>query len=84
MARPVILAVDDPKVLRAVERDLQRKCASEYRVPRADPGESALAARDKLPSGDLSDGHRPRRSGRVRLNPRCETLRGLGLLVIGR
>jgi hypothetical protein len=67
MARPVILAVDDPKVLRAVERDLQRKCA-----------------RDKLPSGDLSDGHRPRRSGRVRLNPRCETLRGLGLLVIGR
>jgi hypothetical protein len=53
MARPVILAVDDPKVLRAVERDLQRKCA-----------------RDKLPSGDLSDGHRPRRSGRVRLNPR--------------
>jgi thioredoxin reductase (NADPH) len=49
MAKPVILAVDDdPQVLRAVERDLRRKYAREYRVLRADSGESALDALDKL------------------------------------
>ena len=43
MAKPVILAVDDdPQVLRAVERDLRRKYAREYRVLRAESGESAL------------------------------------------
>jgi hypothetical protein len=44
VVRPVILAVDDPKVQRAVERDLQR----EYRVLRAGPGEPALAARGRV------------------------------------
>ena len=49
MAKPVILAVDDdPQVPRAVERDLRRKYAREYRVVRADSGESALDALDKL------------------------------------
>jgi thioredoxin reductase (NADPH) len=49
MAKPVILAVDDdPQVLRAVERDLKRKYAREYRVLRADSGASALDALDKL------------------------------------
>src|ERR671933_1825748 len=49
MAKPVILAVDDdPQVLRAVEQDLRRKYAREYRVLRADSGESALDALDKL------------------------------------
>ena len=43
MAKPVILAVDDdPQVLRAVERDLRRRYAREYRVLRADSGDSAL------------------------------------------
>src|SRR5215217_2112780 len=49
MAKPVILAVDDdPQVLRAVERDLKRNYAREYRVLRADSGASALDALDRL------------------------------------
>ena len=49
MAKPVILAVDDdPQVLRAVERDLRRRYAREYRVLRADSGESALDTLGKL------------------------------------
>ena len=47
--KPVILAVDDdPQVLRAVERDLRRRYAKEYRVLRADSGESALDTLGKL------------------------------------
>ncbi len=43
MAKPVILTVDDDaEVLRAVERDLRRKYASDYRVLRADSGQAAL------------------------------------------
>jgi len=43
MLKPVVLAVDDdPQVLRAVERDLLARYAREYRVVRADSGESAL------------------------------------------
>ncbi len=42
MVKPVILAVDDPQVLRAVERDLRPRYAREYRVQRADSGDSAL------------------------------------------
>jgi len=49
LAKPVILAVDDdPQVLRAVERDLRRRYAREYRVLRADSGESALDTLGKL------------------------------------
>ena len=49
MVRPVILTVDDdPQVLRAVERDLRRRYAREYRVLRAESGESALDTLDKL------------------------------------
>jgi thioredoxin reductase (NADPH) len=49
MAKPVILAVDDdPQVLRAVERDLRRRYARDYRVLRADSGESALNTLGKL------------------------------------
>ena len=49
MAKPVILAVDDdPQVLRAVERDLRRRYAREYRVLRAESGESALDTLGKL------------------------------------
>ena len=43
MAKAVILAVDDdPQVLRAVERDLRRKYARDYRVLRAELEETAL------------------------------------------
>lgn len=43
MAKPVIIAVDDDaEVLRAVERDLRRQYANEYRVLRAESGEAAL------------------------------------------
>ena len=39
MAKPVILAVDDdPQVLRAVERDLRRRYAREYRYFGRTPG----------------------------------------------
>ncbi len=43
MPKPVLLAVDDePEVLRAIERDLRRRYSADYRVIRADSGESAL------------------------------------------
>lgn len=43
MTKPVILTVDDDtEVLRAIERDLRRKYASDYRVLRADSGTAAL------------------------------------------
>ena len=70
MAKPVILAVDDdPQVLRAVERDLRRRYAREYRVLRADSGESALDTLGKLKlRGDpvalfLVDQRMPRMTG---------------------
>jgi thioredoxin reductase (NADPH) len=44
-ARPVLLAVDDePSVARAVERDLRRRYGRDYRILRAESGESALTA----------------------------------------
>ncbi len=47
--RPVILSVDDdPDVLRAVERDLKRHYAANYRVLRAASGQSALDALRQL------------------------------------
>src|SRR6201988_4060682 len=43
MAKPVLLTVDDDReVLRAIERDLRRRYASDYRVLRADSGAAAL------------------------------------------
>ena len=43
MSKPVLLTVDDDaEVLRAIERDLRRKYAGEYRVLRADSGTAAL------------------------------------------
>jgi len=43
MARPVLLTVDDDReVLRAIERDLRRKYAGDYRVLRAESGPAAL------------------------------------------
>ena len=70
MAKPVILAVDDdPQVLRAVERDLRRNYAREYRVLRADSGPSALDTLEKVRErGDpvalmLVDQRMPRMSG---------------------
>ena len=49
MAKPMILTVDDDTdVLRAVERDLRSKYGSEYRIARADSGESALQLLEEL------------------------------------
>lgn len=43
MTKPAIVTVDDDaEVLRAVERDLRRKYAAEYRILRADSGKAAL------------------------------------------
>jgi thioredoxin reductase (NADPH) len=47
--KPVLITVDDDMaVLRAVERDLRKQYGEEYRVLRADNGESALDATLKL------------------------------------
>jgi thioredoxin reductase (NADPH) len=49
MAKPVIFTVDDdPEVLRAIERDLRRNFGKDYRVVRADSGQSALDALKQL------------------------------------
>ena len=45
---PVILDVDDPPVLRAVERDLSRRYARQYRGIRTKPGEAAVDALGRL------------------------------------
>ena len=43
MNKPVLLTIDDDaEVLRAIERDLRRKYASDYRVLRAESGNSAM------------------------------------------
>ena len=43
MAKPVLLTVDDDhEVLRAIERDLRRRYARDYRVLRADVSPAAL------------------------------------------
>ena len=43
MTKPVLLTIDDDaEVLRAIERDLRRKYASEFRVLRADSGNAAM------------------------------------------
>jgi thioredoxin reductase (NADPH) len=49
MAKPVLLTIDDdPEVLKAVERDLRRQYAADYRVLSANSGQSALDLLDKL------------------------------------
>jgi thioredoxin reductase (NADPH) len=49
MAKPVLLTIDDdPEVLKAVERDLRRRYASNYRVISANSGQAALNLLDKL------------------------------------
>jgi thioredoxin reductase (NADPH) len=49
MARPALLTVDDdPEVLAAVERDLRKHYARDYRVLRADSGPAALDALRQL------------------------------------
>lgn len=49
MEKPVIFAVDDdPVVLRAVVRDLRSRYGSDYRILRADGGQSALEALREL------------------------------------
>jgi thioredoxin reductase (NADPH) len=43
MTKPVLLTIDDDaEVLRAIERDLRRKYASDYRVLRAESGTAAM------------------------------------------
>jgi len=54
MAKPVLITVDDDvEVLRAIERDLRRKYAGEYRVLRADSGQSALEIVRNSSSGTI-------------------------------
>ena len=49
MAPPAIVSVDDePEVLRAVERDLRRKYAKDYRVLGADSGSAAVTLLQEL------------------------------------
>lgn len=49
MAKPTILAVDDdPAVLSAITRDLQRYYGNNYRILRANAGATALQALDEL------------------------------------
>jgi thioredoxin reductase (NADPH) len=53
MAKPMILTVDDDAdVLRAVERDLRSEYGSEYRIARADSGQSALQLLEELKRRD--------------------------------
>jgi thioredoxin reductase (NADPH) len=70
MAKPVLIAVDDdPEVLRAVERDLRKHYAENYRVLRADSGAAALNAlhglkkRSEAVSLLLADQRMPEMSG---------------------
>ncbi|MBW4648562.1 MAG: FAD-dependent oxidoreductase [Kastovskya adunca ATA6-11-RM4] len=49
MAKPVLFTVDDdPEVLRAVARDLQREYGNRFRVIRADSGTTALETLEQL------------------------------------
>jgi thioredoxin reductase (NADPH) len=47
MGKPVLLAVDsDPDILAAIERDLRRRFAADYRIVTADTAEAAFAGLD--------------------------------------
>ncbi len=70
MPKPVIMSVDDdPQVLSAVSRDLRRQYGENFRIVRADSGETALSAlQDLKDRGDpvalfLVDQRMPRMNG---------------------
>jgi thioredoxin reductase (NADPH) len=70
MTKPAILAVDDePEVLNAIERDLRRRFATEYRVLKAGSGAQALDAVRQLKQRNaavalfLVDARMPQMSG---------------------
>ena len=70
MAKPVLITVDDdPQVLRAIERDLRDKYGSDFRILRADSGETALEALEQLKLRNepvallLADQRMPRMNG---------------------
>jgi thioredoxin reductase (NADPH) len=70
MPKPILMAVDDDaEVLRAVDRDLRRHYAENYRVMRADSGASALQALHGLKQRNspvsllLSDQRMPQMTG---------------------
>ena len=49
MDKPVILTIDDdPAVLQAIARDLRKQYGADYRIVRADSGDSALETTQKL------------------------------------
>lgn len=53
MAKPVILSVDDdPNVLSAIARDLRKQYGEQYRIMRADSGDTALEALRELKRRD--------------------------------
>jgi thioredoxin reductase (NADPH) len=70
MAKPALMTVDDdPEVLRAVERDLRKRYAEQYRVIRADSGAAGLQALQGLKKRNeavgllLADQRMPEMSG---------------------
>jgi thioredoxin reductase (NADPH) len=70
MSKPIILALDDdPHVLRAVERDLRAEYGAEYRIARADSGQTALELlagwkrRGQIPALFLVDQRMPNMTG---------------------
>ncbi|KPJ96815.1 MAG: chemotaxis protein CheY [Gemmatimonas sp. SG8_28] len=70
MSKPVILTVDDePEVLNAVERDLRKQYAAEYRIVKASSGAQALDAVRQLKQRNaavalfLVDARMPKMSG---------------------
>ena len=70
MTKPAILSVDDdPQVLRSLSRDLRRRYGKEYRMLRADSGQSALQVLEELKQRNdpvallLSDQRMPRMDG---------------------
>jgi thioredoxin reductase (NADPH) len=70
MSKPAILAVDDePEVLNAVERDLRKRFAAEYRILKAGSGAQALEAVHQLKQRNaavalfLVDARMPQMSG---------------------
>ncbi|MGD0360784.1 MAG: FAD-dependent oxidoreductase [Bryobacteraceae bacterium] len=49
MPKPVLLTIDDdPEVLKAVERDLRRQYAADYRILSANSGQTALGLLERL------------------------------------